>query len=117
MIAVYIASPYTKGNVAQNVRASLLAADQLVALGFVPCAPLLSHFWHLVSPKPYATWMTLDKEWILRCDCLLRLPGKSSGADEEVKWAEENRIPVFYSILELHEWQKEPLFNRLKGAK
>jgi hypothetical protein len=106
MITVYIASPYTKGDVAQNVRASLLAADQLVALGFLPYAPLLSHFWHLVSPKPYETWMMLDKEWILRCDCLLRLPGESSGADAEVKWAEENAIPVFYSIQKMLDYYR-----------
>lgn len=107
MITVYIASPYTKGDVAVNVRASLLAADQLVALGFVPCVPLLSHFWHLVSPKPYEIWMALDREWVLRCDCLLRLPGESSGADEEVMWALENSIPVFYHVQELLERQKK----------
>jgi hypothetical protein len=45
--------------------------------------------------------MMLDKEWVLRCDCLLRLPGESPGADEEVELAVKNNIPVFYSIDEL----------------
>ena len=101
MIAVYIASPYTKGDVAVNVRESFIVADELVKLGYAPFPPLFSHFWHFLSPKPYETWTTLDKEWVLRCDCLLRLPGESSGADAEVALAVENNIPVFYSIGEL----------------
>jgi hypothetical protein len=104
MITVYIASPYTKGDVAVNVRESLLVADQLVALGFAPFVPLLSHFWHFLSPKPYETWTALDKEWVLRCDCLLRLPGESSGADAEVALARQKGIRVFHSIAELAGW-------------
>ena len=76
MIAVYIASPYTKGDVAVNVRNSFIVADELVKLGYAPFPPLFSHFWHFLSPKPYETWTTLDKEWVLRCDCVLRLEGE-----------------------------------------
>ncbi len=35
------------------------------------------------------------------CDGLLRLPGKSSGADKEVALAESKKIPVFHSIEEV----------------
>jgi len=106
MIAVYIASPYTKGDVAVNVRESFLMADRLVKLGFAPFTPLYCHFWHFLSPKPYETWTKLDNEWVLRCDCLLRLPGESSGADAEEKLATENLIPVFHNIDELIIWAK-----------
>ena len=98
---VYIASPYTIGDVAVNVRNSFLVADQLVELGLVPFPPLFSHFWHFLSPKDYETWIKLDREWVLRCDCVLRLPGKSSGADAEVELAISNDMPVFYSLDEL----------------
>jgi hypothetical protein len=101
MITVYIASPYTLGDVAVNVRESLLAADKLVELGYAPYPPLYSHFWHFLSPKPYKTWLELDNEWVLRCDALLRLPGESQGADAEVELAKKHGIPVFYSIEEL----------------
>ena len=101
MITIYIASPYTIGDVAVNVRESFIAADKLVELGFAPYPPLYSHFWHFLSPKPYETWVELDNEWVLRCDALLRLPGESSGADAEVALAKEYGIPVFYSIDEL----------------
>lgn len=103
MITVYIASPYTIGDVAVNVRESLLVADELVELGFAPYAPLLTHFWHFLSPKSYDTWMKMDREWIMRCDFLLRLPGDSGGADSEVGFALEHDIPVVDSINELLE--------------
>ena len=106
MIAVYIASPYTKGDVAVNVRESLLAADQLLELGYAPYPPLYSHFWHFLSPKPYETWTALDMEWVKRCDCVLRLPGESSGADAEVELAKANNIPVFSSIEILDQYWK-----------
>ena len=104
-IYVYIASPYTKGDVAVNVRNSFLVADELLAYGFCPFPPLYSHFWHFLSPKPYQTWLELDKLWVLKCDALLRMPGESSGADSEVAFARENGIPVFFSIEDLVTWR------------
>lgn len=101
MKMVYIASPYTKGDVAVNVRQSFEAANRLVEMGFLPYPPLYSHFWHMISPHPYEYWLHLDFEWILRCDYLLRLPGKSAGADKEEWFALQHKIPVFYSLEEL----------------
>jgi hypothetical protein len=40
----------------------------------------------------------------LRCDCVLRLPGESSGADAEISLAQEHDIPVFYSIEDVTNW-------------
>jgi len=115
MITVYIASPYTIGDVAINVRNAFLAADVLAENGFVPFTPLASHFWHFLSPHPYNFWAEMDMEWVLRCDCLLRLPGESSGADEEVILARANNIPVFFSIKELLE-DGDYIRERLAGS-
>jgi hypothetical protein len=98
---VYIASPYTKGDVAVNVRESFRVATQLAESGYLPFPPLFSHFWHLLFPHPYEFWTALDLEWILRCDCVLRLPGESTGADNEVAFAKSHNIPVYFSIEEL----------------
>ena len=98
---VYIASPYTKGDVAVNVRESLKVGDQLITLGFIPFCPLVSHFQHLLFPRPYEDWLRLDLAWIDRCDALLRLPGESSGADREVAYAKQTGKPIFYSVQEL----------------
>jgi len=100
---VYIASPYTKGDCAVNVRNSIVVADALASSGFIPRWPLSSHFWHMIIPHPYEFWMELDMAEILHCDILLRLPGESSGADSEVKFASSIAIPVYYSLDELLE--------------
>jgi len=101
MIAVYIASPYSKGVLLDNVNRSFDVALELIDLGFAPYPPLYSHYLEVRSSRPYEVWMTLDKEWLLRCDCVLRLEGESIGADAEVSLAVENNIPVFYGISDL----------------
>ena len=101
MIKVYIASPYTFGDVAVNVRTQIDCAHELMNRGFAPFVPLYSHFQHMIHPRPYEDWMKIDYEWVLVCNCVLRLPGESKGADAEVGLAKENNIPVFYNIDEL----------------
>ena len=102
MIKVYIASPYTIGDTAVNVRRQMDVFEELVKTGKIaPFAPLLYHFQHLVHPKRPSEWLALDFEWVKVCDCLLRLPGESKGADEEEHFARTFNIPVFYSIEEL----------------
>ena len=104
MIRVYVASAYTVGSEGENVRISLDAGNQLINEGFAPFCPLLAHFQHMIFPQGYETWMMLDIEWLSACDCLLRLPGESSGADREVEFARSNSIPVFYTIEQLKEY-------------
>lgn len=36
-----------------------------------------------------------------RCDAVLRLPGESSGADQDVAIAERRGLPVYYDIAEI----------------
>jgi len=98
MIKVYIASPYTLGDVAINVKRQMDMADQLMNLGFAPFVPLYSHFQHMAHPRPYADWIKLDLEWVEVCDCVLRLSGESSGADGEVLYARELNKNIFYSL-------------------
>lgn len=98
---VYVAGPYSQGDVAQNVRTAIAAADALAARQFCPYLPHLTHFWRLVSPKPYDWWLQYDAMWLLDCRAVLRLSGASNGADQEVKLAEEAGIPVVSSIDDL----------------
>lgn len=109
MIRVYIASPYTIGDVAVNVRAQLDAADLVIEMGAAPLAPLMSHFQHMAHPRPYETWMALDVEWLPLCHAVWRLPGQSAGADREVVMAKERGLPVFTDAVTLHrfivEWR------------
>lgn len=99
MIArIYVAGPYTKGDVAVNVRNAYVAANRLADLGFAPFVPHATHFWHMLFPRPYEFWLELDNEFLPFCQAVLRLPGPSSGADKEVRLAESLKIPVFTEI-------------------
>lgn len=101
MNKVYIASPYTIGDVEKNVQVQKDMFNQLISLGFIPFAPLWSHFQHKQYPLEYDTWLNWDFQWLKCCDYLLRLPGISSGADKEVQYALKLGIPVYYSLEEL----------------
>jgi hypothetical protein len=98
---VYIASPYTKGDMAVNVKNQIDCADLLMSLGFAPFVPLYSHFQHMAHPRPYQDWIDIDLEWVGVCDCLLRLPGESPGADNEIEFARSLGKPIFFCIEDL----------------
>lgn len=99
---VYIASAYSSGDVALNVRKVIEVADKLVKLGHIPYIPHLTHFWHLISPKPYEFWLEYDSNFIENwAECLLRLNNQSSGADKEVEQARRIGVSVYYDIKDL----------------
>lgn len=101
VIAVYIASPYTKGNQAENVRAQIDAYAELLKAGYLPFAPLMAHFIELVHPQEYETWIAVDLAWIDRCDVVLRLPGESPGADREMEYANKRGKKVVTRISDI----------------
>ena len=100
-VKVYIASPYTIGDTAVNVKRQIDMFHTLRNNGFYPFAPLHSHFLHMFEERGYEDWLEWDFVWLESCNCVLRLDGESSGADREVKHAEELGILVFYSLYEL----------------
>jgi len=111
---VYIASPYTKGNVELNVKFQLKIWDQLISENNCwPIAPLWSHFQHLYKERDYYDWVNYDNALIIKaCDVCLRLTAKigdyehddSPGADAEVKLFHDLNRPVFYSLEDLNIW-------------
>lgn len=107
---VYIAGPYSKGDVGENVRNAVLVADEVSAFGHVPYIPHLTHLWHMILPHEYEFWMDYDFEWLKKCDCLIRLSGESKGADEEVRFAKKLSIPVYDGI---YEWKQEMIREKM----
>lgn len=105
-VKVYIAAPYTKGDVALNVANAISAADVLLSHGFAPFVPHLTHFWHMMRPRAYEEWLALDNVFVACCDCVLRLPGESSGADKETALAESMGMPVFREITDVVHWYR-----------
>jgi len=106
LLFIYIASPYNIGDKLTNVKKSLEVANILMDKGFIPYAPLLNHFQDEMFPRPEKDWIEFDLRWLYKCDALLRLPGESKGADEEVRSANKVGTPIFYSIEELVKWSK-----------
>ena len=85
---IYIASPYSLGDTARNVRTQVDATDRIISMGHTPFTPLLDHFIHLIHPRSDESWMVdYCLPWVERCDLILRLPGESPGADREVAHA------------------------------
>lgn len=104
MKKIYIAGPYTKGDVAVNVKNAMDAANELMNLGFAPYCPHLTHFMHINNPQPYEKWLELDNQFVPVCDALLRLEGESSGADKEMDLARNNGLLIFFSISDIAEF-------------
>lgn len=95
---IYVSSPYTKGDVSENIRRACFAGDEILKKGHIPLVPHLTHLWHLVSPKPWEDWMRIDSNLLSICDALLRLPGESKGADLEVIEAKNLCMIIYYSL-------------------
>jgi hypothetical protein len=111
MRLVFIAGPYSGGDVAQNVKAAMDMADRLWAAGAAVFVPHLYHFQHLVHPRPEYDWKANDIEILKRCDAVFRLKGYSQGADAEIELAESLGLPIFLTWAEILEWlRQEPMF-------
>jgi hypothetical protein len=95
---IYIAGPYSTGDVAVNVHNAMAAFHELADRGFAPFCPHLSHFLHMQRERPYEFWIELDNQFLPFCQGVLRLPGESRGADGEVELARKLEIPVFSDV-------------------
>ena len=104
---IYIASPYTLGDIGANIKAQMDATEELYKLGFAVYAPVVHmHFQHIAYQHDWNFWMSQCYEWLEVCDAVLRLKGVSEGADLEMKYAESKGIPVFRSIVDLEYYFK-----------
>jgi len=103
-VICYLSGPISNGGTATleertaNVEASYDPHLYLTQHGVSVINPMLTHFVDPTGVLDHATWLSSDYEIIAKCDCLLRLPGESSGADAEVEFAQRKGIPVYYSV-------------------
>lgn len=128
-IRVYIASPYTNGWQADNVRRQLEAKHILLDNNFVPFAPLENHFSEIYRHRAEGEWFNWDLEWLSVCHILVRIKVTdnennevvSTGADKEVVVAKNLGIPVyeFSSLTSLQCWcetiKKEELWKEIEN--
>jgi len=96
---IYIAGPYTKGDLMTNIRRAIQVGENLANIGHIPFIPHLTAFWHMVTPHDDVDfWYAYDNEWLRVCDAVFRFSGESVGADKEVELARELGLPIYYSI-------------------
>lgn len=98
---IYIAAPYSKGDIGENLHTVFEVADAILMKGHIPYIPHLTHFWHIVSPKPLGFWYKYDLYFLNLCDALIRIPGDSIGADREEARATQLGKTIFHSIDEI----------------
>lgn len=109
MKVIYIAGPFRGANsweMEQNIRRAEELALSVWRLG--GCAAICPHtntrFYQGAAPDE--VWLDGDLEILKRCDAVLMTEDwkRSTGATAEHEFALQERIPVFYSLVELVKW-------------
>ena len=96
MKVIYLSGPITKGNRNQHFYRSCELQRALMQNDYAVINPMLS----IVMPSawqpdmPHELWLKMDLEIISRCDMVIRMPGESVGADEEIARAVLLGLPV-----------------------
>jgi hypothetical protein len=115
MLTILISGPYRSGTgdnpilMAKNLRKMEDAALILFREGHIP---FISEWLAVPLLRVAGTKKTDDTRYketlypvaarlILKCDAVLRLAGESKGADEDVRIAVQNNIPVYFSLEEI----------------
>ncbi len=99
---VYIAGPMSLGDRIVNLDMALRAYRALLEKGYAPLCPQLTFFVDRLFDFPWQTWIDADLPWVSVSDAVLRLPGKSDGAERETATASKEGIPVFYCLSDLY---------------
>jgi hypothetical protein len=108
---ILIAGPYRSGTndepdkLAANLRYLESAAWPIFQAGHIPmigewvALPVMHGIGSIVGDPASLTVLTPTAERLLQhCDAVLRLPGDSAGADNDVRIARERDIPVYTTI-------------------
>jgi hypothetical protein len=111
---ILIAGPYRSGTdddparMAANLRALETAAWPVFEKGHIPmigewvALPVLDSAGSSVfEPLAERVMYPTAERLIQHCDAILRLPGESRGADQDVALARERGIPVYFSLDEV----------------
>ncbi|MDX6541141.1 MAG: hypothetical protein QOI71_2751 [Gaiellales bacterium] len=111
---ILIAGPYRSGTndepdrLAANLAFLETAAWPIFKAGHIPmigewvALPVMRGIGSVVGDSSSLTILTPTAERLLQhCDAVLRLPGQSTGADNDVRIANERGIPVYTRIEEI----------------
>ena len=111
-LLILIAGPYRSGTddrpelMAANLRALEEAAWPIFRAGHVPmigewvALPVLTSAGAtgVLDPLAEQVMYPTAQRLLQHCDAVLRLPGASTGADQDVRIAEERGLPVYFRV-------------------
>ena len=114
-LLILIAGPYRSGTnddparLAANLRALEAAALPLWRAGHLPligewvALPIIAQAGgtHVADAVHQDFLYPVARRLMARCDAVLRLPGESKGADEDVRLARERGLPVYHHVDEV----------------
>ena len=100
---IYISGPMTHGDREQNICNAEEVFRLLMLAGYSGICPQLSGRMPGAWDIPHETWIANDLPIVGRVDAVLRLPGRSAGADEECFYAVNHEVPVYYSVPQLRD--------------
>ncbi len=112
---ILIAGPYRSGtgddptHLADNLRALEAYAPPLWRAGHLPmigewvALPLIHQAGgtHVADAVHAGYLYPVARRLITRCDAVLRVPGASTGADQDVRLARERGLPVYFHLDEV----------------
>jgi hypothetical protein len=112
---ILVAGPYRSGTgddpvrLAHNLAVLETAALQLWQAGHLPvigewlALPLIRTAGgrHIADSIHQVFLYPVAERLLSRCDAVLRLPGESRGADQDVRLARERGLPVYFSLEEV----------------
>jgi len=114
-LLILIAGPYRSGTddrpelMAANLRVLEEAAWPIFRAGHVPmigewvALPVLASAGAtgVLDPLAEQVMYPTAERLLHHCDAVLRLPGASAGADQDVRIAQERGLPVYFSVEEV----------------
>lgn len=94
-VLLYLAGPYTHPDPVENTHRVIRVADALMReTDYLPFIPHLNLLWHTIIPHEPRFWYDVDLRYLYFCDAIVRLPGDSVGADEEMAFAQGRGLTI-----------------------
>ena len=108
MKVVYVAGPYRGPDafaIAENIRRAERVALEVWKLGAACLCPHTNTA-HFQGCAPDNLWLEGDLELLRRCDAVITVKDwtRSGGAQAEIRFAHEHKIPVFHNLWRLSAW-------------
>jgi hypothetical protein len=109
MKRIYIAGPYSANNVMdvlKNIREGIRISTEVMKMGYSPFCPFMDFHFVLAdigNELKLEDFYRYSMDWLAVSDAILMTGHwtESKGCVDELNFAKQNKIPVFYSISDI----------------